>query len=102
MDEIYQRVFLKDCKASCQPRIINGCTGIIRSVDTEEKEQKKKNSLQFREVSENRYDTLSASVVKSFPKRYQNSDDQQDEQNIFYKYHVKALEQSFPMMYNTI
>ena len=29
------------------------------------------------------YDTLSASVVKSFPKRYQNSDDQQDEQNIF-------------------
>ena len=28
-------------------------------------------------------DTLSASVVKSFPKRYQNSDDQQDEQNIF-------------------
>ena len=55
MDEIYQRVFLKDSKACCQTRIINGCTGIIRSVDTEEKEQKKKNSLQFREVSENIY-----------------------------------------------
>ena len=34
---------------------------------------------------EHAYDTLSASVVKSFPKRYQKSDDQQDEQNIFSK-----------------
>ena len=53
MDEIYQRVFLKDSKACCQPRIINGCTGIIRSVDTEEKEQKKKNSqpnVSFQEI----------------------------------------------------
>ena len=31
------------------------------------------------------YDTLSANVVNLFPKRYQNSDDQQDEKNIFSK-----------------
>ena len=31
------------------------------------------------------YDTLSANVVNLFPKRYQNSDDQQDEENIFSK-----------------
>ena len=31
------------------------------------------------------YDTLSANVVNLFPKRYQNSDDQQDEKYIFSK-----------------
>ena len=34
---------------------------------------------------ETKYDTLSANVVNLFPKRYQNSDDQQDEKNIFSK-----------------
>ena len=31
-----------------------------------------------------KYDTLSANVVNLFRKRYQNSDDQHDEKNIFF------------------
>ena len=47
-------------------------------------------------------DTLSANVVNLFPKRYQISEDQQDEKNIFQKYHEKAGIHSFPTMYNTL
>ena len=47
-------------------------------------------------------DTLSANVVNLFPKRYQISEDQQDEKNICQKYHEKAEIHSFPTMYNTL
>ena len=48
------------------------------------------------------YDILSEQGYTSLPRRYQKSDALHDPHNFFKKYHVKAYDQSFPMMYNTI